>query len=117
MDPLLHRLKNSGLGVKTVDVECCATACADSITINSSNEVEAQILMNMATDYCSKEQYKIQPEKSVVIDMGSKKTKGERSTNLKILDKELPIVNTTTHLGIQRSSSVKDTIYTEIVHC
>jgi hypothetical protein len=30
--------------------------------------------------------------------MGSKKTKGERSTNLKIHDKELPIVNTTTHL-------------------
>jgi hypothetical protein len=29
----------------------------------------------MATDYSSKEQYKIQPEKSVVIDMGSKKQK------------------------------------------
>ena len=42
--------------------------------------------------------------------MGSKKTKRERSTNLKIHDKELPIVNTTTHLGIQRSSTVKDTI-------
>jgi hypothetical protein len=38
-----------------------------------------------------------------------KKTKGERSTNLKIHDKEVPIVNTTTHLGIQRSSTVKDT--------
>jgi len=62
------------------------------------------------TDYSSKEQYKIQPEKSVVIDMGSKKTKGERSTNLKIHDKELPIVNTTIHLGIQRSSTVKDTM-------
>jgi hypothetical protein len=48
--------------------------------INSNSEVEAQILVNMATDYSSKEQYKIQPEKSVVIDMGSKKTKGEKST-------------------------------------
>ena len=64
----------------------------------------------MATDYSSKEQYKIQPENSVVIDMGSKKTKGERSTSLKIHDKELPIVNTATHLGIQRSSTVKDTL-------
>jgi ferredoxin len=64
------------------------------ITINSNNEVEAQILVNMATDYSSKEQYKIQPEKSVVIDMGSKKTNRERSTNLKIHDKEVPIVNT-----------------------
>ena len=98
VDPLLHRLNNSGLGVKIGDVECCATACADDITINSNNEVEAQILVNMATDYSSKEQYKIQPEKSVVIDMGSTKTKGERSTNFKIHDKELPIVNTTTHL-------------------
>ena len=98
MDPLLHRLKNSGLGVKIGDIECCATACADDITINSNNEVEAQILVKMATDCSSKEQYKIQPEKSVVIDMGSRKTKGERSTNLKIHDKELPIVNTTTHL-------------------
>ena len=42
--------------------------------------------------------------------MGSKKTKGEKSTHLKIHDKELPLVNTTTHLGIQRSSTVKDTI-------
>ena len=42
--------------------------------------------------------------------MGSKKTKGEKSTNLKIHDKELPLVNTTTHLGIQISSTVKDTI-------
>jgi hypothetical protein len=64
----------------------------------------------MATDYSSTEQYKIQPEKSVVIDMGSKKTKGEKSTNLKIHDKKLPLVDTTTHLGIQRSSTVKDTI-------
>jgi hypothetical protein len=61
--------------------------------------------VNILTDYSSKEQYKIQPEKNVVIDMRSiKKTKGERSTNLKIHDKEVPIVNTTTHLGIQRSS-------------
>ena len=98
VDPLLHRLKNSGLGVKIGDIECCATACADDITINSNNEVEAQILVKMATDCSSKEQFKIQPEKSVVIDMGSRKTKGERSTNLKIHNKELPIVNTTTHL-------------------
>ena len=90
----------TGLGVKIGDVECCATACADDITINSNNEVEAQTLVNMATDYNSKEQYKIQPEKSVVIDMGITKTKGERSTNLKIHDKELPIVNTTTHWTI-----------------
>jgi hypothetical protein len=43
VDPLLHRLKNSGLGVKIGDVECCATACADDITINSNNEVEAEM--------------------------------------------------------------------------
>jgi hypothetical protein len=49
----IHRLKNSGLGVKIGDVECCATACADDITINSNNEIEAQILVNMATDYSS----------------------------------------------------------------
>ena len=98
VDPLLHWLKNSERGVKIGDVECCATACADDTTINSNHDVEAQTLVNMASDYSSKEQYKIQPEKSVVIDMGSRKTKGERSTNLKIHDKELPIVNTTTHL-------------------
>ena len=57
VNPLLHRLNNSGLGVKIGDAECCATSCADDITINSNNEVEAQILVNMATDYSSKEQY------------------------------------------------------------
>ena len=37
VNPLLHRLKNSGLGVKIGDVECCAAACADDITIHSNN--------------------------------------------------------------------------------
>lgn len=41
----------------------------------------------MATDHSSKEQCKIQAKKGVVIDMGSKETKCEKSTNIKRHDK------------------------------
>ena len=36
VDQLLRTLKSSGLGVKIGDEECCATACADDITITAT---------------------------------------------------------------------------------
>ena len=73
VDPLLHRLKHSGLGMKIGNIQCAASACADDIAINSTNLEEAQILLNMAYDYSCKEHYKLQPQKSVVIDISSQK--------------------------------------------
>jgi hypothetical protein len=69
VDPLLHRLKHSGLGMKIGNIQCATLACADDIAINSTNLEKAQILLNIAYDYSCKEHYKLQPQQSVVIYM------------------------------------------------
>ena len=75
VDPLLHRLKHSGLGMNIGNIQCAASACPDDIAINSTNIEEAHNLLNMAYDYSCKEHYKLHPQKSVVIDMSSQKKK------------------------------------------
>ena len=86
VDPLLHRLKHSGLGMKIGNIQCPASACADDIAINNTNLEEAQILLNMVYDYNCKEHYKLQPQKSVVIDMSSQKKRGKSTPNQLQLD-------------------------------
>jgi hypothetical protein len=111
VDPLLHRLKHSGLGMKIGNIQCPASACADDIAINNTNLEEAQILLNMVYDYNCKEHYKLQPQKSVVIDMSSQKKRGKSTPNQLQLDgTNLQNVEKTAHLGIQRSKTDKDTI-------
>jgi hypothetical protein len=67
--------------MKIGHIQCAASACADAITINSTNLEEAQILLNMAYDYSCKEHYKLQPTKSVVTDMSNQKKERKKYTN------------------------------------
>jgi hypothetical protein len=73
IDPLLKQLQQSRLGMNIGYIECGATACADDITLNCTDPTEAQIMLNMAYNYSYNEQYKLQPQKSMVIQMESKK--------------------------------------------
>jgi hypothetical protein len=83
----------------------------DPHLINNTNLEEAQILLNMVYDYNCKEHYKLQPQKSVVIDMSSQKKRGKSTPNQLQLDgTNLQNVEKTAHLGIQRSKTDKDTI-------
>jgi hypothetical protein len=91
-------------------IECGATACADDITLNSTDPTEAQIMLNMAYNYSCIEQYKLQPQKSVVIQMESRKKSRLNPIELKMKDTILSNVETTTHLGIKRSLTDKKTI-------
>jgi len=75
VDPLLHRLQDSGKGLKIGYINCCATACADDISINCVKSDEVQILRNMAYEYSLNEHYKLQPQNSVVIQMENKRKK------------------------------------------
>jgi hypothetical protein len=72
--------------MKIGNIQCPASACADDITINNTNLEEAQILLNMVYDYNCKEHYKLQPQKSVVIDMSSQKKRGKSTPNQLQLD-------------------------------
>ena len=91
-------------------IECGATACADDITLNCTDPTEAQIMLNMAYNYSCNEQYKLQPQKSMVIQMESKKKSRHNPIELKLKDTILPNVETATHLGIQCSKTNKETI-------
>ena len=73
IDPLLKQLQQSRLGMHIGYIECVTTACADDITLNCTDPTEAQIMLNMAYNYSCIEQYKLQPQKSVVIQMESRK--------------------------------------------
>ena len=64
----------------------------------------------MAYNYGCIEQYKLQPQKSVVIQMESKKKSRLNPIELKMKDTILSNVETATHLGIQRSKTDKETI-------
>ncbi|CAG2222940.1 unnamed protein product [Mytilus edulis] len=110
IDPLLHHLQQSKLGSKIGHIPCCATACADDITLNTTDPNEAQILLNMAYEFSCNEHYKLQPQKSVVIEMENKRKKRHSCIDLRLKDKKLPVVEKATHLGIQRSKSRKETL-------
>jgi hypothetical protein len=71
---------------------------------------EAQIMLNMAYNYSCIEQYKLQPQKSVVIQMESRKKSRLNPIELKMKDTILTNVETATHLGIKRSKTDKETI-------
>jgi hypothetical protein len=64
----------------------------------------------MAYNYSCNEQYKLQPQKSMVIQIESKKKSRHNPIELKLKDTILPNVETATHLGIQRSKTDKETI-------
>jgi hypothetical protein len=76
--------------MKIENIQCAASACADDIAINSTNLEEAQILLNIAYDYSCKEHYKLQPQKSVVIDMSNQKKRGKSTPiQLQLISMEL----------------------------
>ena len=107
IDPLLKQLQQSRLGMNIGHIECGATACADDITLNYTDPTEAQIMLNMAYNYSCIEQYKLQPQKSVVIQMESRKKSRLNPIELKMKDTILSNVETATHLGIKRSKTNK----------
>ena len=106
VDPLLHQLQNSQYGMHIGDISCPATACADDVTLNSTNPNDTQIMIDMAFDFSLKQQYKLQPTKSVIIETG----KISASTEYRMGNTEMKTVKSATHLGIQRSTSIKNTI-------
>ena len=111
--PLLENVNAPGAFIRrnTVGyIECGATACADDITLNCTDPTEAQIMLNMAYNYSCIEQYKLQLQKSVVIQMESKKKSRHNPIELKMKYTILSNVETATHLGIQRSKTDKETI-------
>ena len=110
VDHLLHRLQHSGKGLKIGYINCCATACADDISINCVKSNEAEILLNMAYEYSLNEHYKLQPQKSVVIQMENKRKKVNNPAEFDMNGTILSNVPIATHLGMKRAKTVKETL-------
>jgi hypothetical protein len=60
VNPLLDRLNLTCLGAKIDNIICNTSACADDITLNSFNEMEAQVLIDTAAEYAKQERYQLQ---------------------------------------------------------
>ena len=116
INPLLDRLEASGLGLKIGNISVSNTACADDIAlIISEIPVEAQTLVNMATDFAFMEGYQLQPTKSVAINVSSKKNQTYNSKSpLQMGSNNMPFVDNTVHLGIIRTTSLNGNTTTNV---
>jgi hypothetical protein len=63
------------LSVLDASQVCNTSACADDIAFMSRNEVDMQIQINMSNDFAGMEGYRLQPQKSVSIQIKPKSTK------------------------------------------
>lgn len=102
VNQLLDELCTSQAGGRIGDINCCAPACADDITLVASTPQDAQILIDIATDYSHREAYHLQPTKSVVLHNNKDINKVEY--NLEMDGNQMPLVNKATHIGVMRSS-------------
>ena len=105
VNQLLDELCDAQVGGTIGNINCCAPACADDITLTASNPDDLQVLINIAVDYSHREGYNLQPTKSVVLPLQSTTNKTIKPDKIYTMDgNDMPIVEKTTHIGITRSS-------------
>ena len=103
---LLDRIQISGKGAKIGDIGIQAPACADDVTVLTNDTYSLQFIVNICKDSSEKDGYILQEVKSVVMKMDSIKNFPENEKwHILVGDKEMPVVESTTHMGISRSSS------------
>ena len=106
VNQLLDELCDAQVGGTIGNINCCAPACADDITLTASNPKDAQVLIDIAVDYSHREGYNLQPTKSVVLPLKANNSKKLKHDQLYTMDgQEMPVVEKTTHIGITRSAN------------
>ncbi|CAC5360197.1 unnamed protein product [Mytilus coruscus] len=96
-------------GYRIGNISVNSTACADDIALISEEPDQAQLLINMACDYAYMEGYQLQPTKSVVFNITNRKRKQYPvTTTFAMGPHEMPSVKSATHLGIIRTTSLKE---------
>ena len=101
VDPALHLINDAGIGARIGNIACAAPTCADDMLVASMERVEVQVMVSAAGGFSQQRRYKIQPEKSLVIDGEDDHETG----TLQLLRKDMPKVKSAMHLVIQRSVS------------
>ena len=114
VNPLLDRLNHTGLGAKIGNIICNTSACADDITLNSSNEMEAQVLIDTAAEYAKQERYQLQHTKTNSIRMHSNRkqySSGQQNLNsLQINGQPINDTKEAPHIGLLQSDTIAKTM-------
>ncbi|MEW8544513.1 MAG: hypothetical protein AB2693_13365 [Candidatus Thiodiazotropha sp.] len=98
------------MGIKIGDVECPGSGCADDIGVQANTQEEAQVLVDLASDFAGKQFYEIQADKSATVVTRHGRSPESQQISIMMDNEEIPIVNSATHLGLKRSSAFNDTI-------
>ncbi|MCG8048991.1 MAG: reverse transcriptase domain-containing protein [Candidatus Thiodiazotropha endolucinida] len=101
---LLDRIHNSEKGATIGGIRIQAPTCADDMTLLANDANSLQYLINICKDASMMDGYILQEIKSVILKKDSVKTYPEGET-WKIGEKDMPVVDSTTHMGILRSST------------
>ena len=107
VDPVLHTFERASVGARVGNISCSSPSCADDMLLVTESFHEAQTMVSTAGCFSQQRRYKIQPDKSVVMGCPDN---GSTPSNLQLLDKDMPNVKYTTHLGIQRAVSSSLTV-------
>ncbi|KAH3727866.1 hypothetical protein DPMN_053811 [Dreissena polymorpha] len=107
VNPLLKRLESTDHGCTIGDIKCNASACADEITINSTNSQETKVLTSMAEDFANCERYILQPTKSEALKVLQRDSKSPNTDNFEIYCKQITNSKVSTHLGLKRSVTIR----------
>ena len=100
----LERIEDSGKGATIGQFGVQAPACADDVTVMSNTSSGLQSLIYICDDTSQMDGYVNQEVKSVIMKMDSVKEYPEDET-WKLNSKDMPVVDSTTHMGIVRSST------------
>jgi hypothetical protein len=117
IEGLLKTYENPKLGCHIGTLTINAIACADDIALVCDNPYDLQIHVNQAVNYSDTHRYKLQPQKSVIIEINNtKRNHRDRQPPIKINQNsmQLHVVEKSAHLGILRSKSKEKTQATHI---
>ena len=91
------------MGFAWGSIDCPAPTCADDIAILSTNSTEHQTLLSLVSLYAAKERYEINATKSAtLIYSKSKEDIDNKFGSFSMAEENIPILQSTTHLGILR---------------
>ena len=108
LNPLWNNLNNSGIGATIGDIMCNICACADDVTVNATNEEDAQILLDIAADFAKQERYELQPAKTNLIRIKpTSHTKYNLANQtLQPNGADIPDATEATHIGLLQTDNL-----------
>ncbi len=107
INPLLEELENSGLGLQIGPVHLGNPTCADDVLLIANAKWKLQLLLDKARSFADLSEYELNPTKSAIIryvPKGSLEHRQLEDQAWTLGDSDIPIQDTLTHLGLERSS-------------